>query len=204
MVTAPMFVILYGMGLGRMVAIGWQGKWITMILLCLGHCQFTIQRYTHPHVSVNGRFFDNHKALSLGILGVFAALVLAVYPLSFACRRHKRRRRPVSPNQGFRLDDPGNSYDRDAGVSYDSVGVSEGGSFIESKNEMGNGSHYSREDETGTGLASHEMPVSESTPLMKYKGSNKFRATKLSEVAIARRQEAQERYRGSELVIKTT
>ena len=45
------------------------------------------------------RFFDEHYALSLGIISILCTIVLAAWPLSYQCRRKRRRRR--TPSHGL-------------------------------------------------------------------------------------------------------
>ena len=140
---------------------------------------------------VNERFFDDHKAISLGILSVLVAMILAVYPLSFGCRRRKRRPRRVSRLQ---LEDDGDFVDGDGAVMDGDVTTGS-----RSDNGIGQTCFESRDDEARIEVDTHELVLSEFTPLMTRTGCNKLKATGLSELATARLRGAEESYHGSEV-----
>jgi hypothetical protein len=152
----------------------------------------------------NGSLYERHKAVTLGAAGILCAMIMAVYPLSYACRRRKQQRRSQPVLSRLSLDEvsslsslsPEDSRSSSRGVKVALLlGMAEEGDNVQAENDKGNLFQ----------IPSRDPVVNETTPLVNQSImpiGNQNKATKLSELAPGLRKPVAGYY-GSALVIKS-
>jgi hypothetical protein len=162
---------------------------------------FFIEIVSYPqYFRTNGSLYERHKAVTLGAVGILCAMIMAVYPLSYACRRRKRRRRSQPFSSGLSLDEgspssPAESRRSSRGANIAlHLGMTEDVENVQPENDGG----YLVK------IQSRDPVVNEMTPLVNQSikpTGNQNKPTKLSELAPGLRKPVAGYY-GSELVIK--